>query len=66
MAILNDAIMEIQEITEDLAKVIHFLNPVTDKQWDIYERLIQAHQLLRKADTDALIKKNEQNKPSMV
>lgn len=55
MAISNDKVKEIQSIISDLGEIIHSINPITDKEWSVFERLVQAHTALRRADTDALL-----------
>ena len=55
MAISNEMVKDIQSLTVDLGELIHSLNPVTDKEWAVFERLVQAHQALRRADTDSLL-----------
>lgn len=55
MTISNDKVKAIQGLTVDLGEIIHSINPVTDKEWSVFERLVQAHTALRKADTDALL-----------
>jgi len=55
MAISNDKVKEIQSLTSDLGEIIHTINPVTDKEWTVYEALVDSHKKLRRADTDALL-----------
>ena len=55
MAISNEKVKDIQELTVNLGEIIHSINPVTEKEWGVFERLVQAHQALRRADTDSLL-----------
>jgi len=55
MAISTEKVKGIQELTVDLGELIHSINPVTEKEWAVFERLVQAHQSLRRADTDSLL-----------
>jgi len=55
MAISNDKVKEIQALVVDLGEIIHSINPVTEKEWTVYEAMVDAHRKLRRADTDALL-----------
>ena len=54
MAITNDKVKQIQTQTEDLAELILSINPVTDREWDAFEKLVAARKSLAKIDTDSL------------
>lgn len=55
MAISNEKVKTIQTLTIDLGEIIHSINPVTEKEWTVYEALVDAHRKLRRADTDSLL-----------
>jgi len=55
VAISNDKVKEIQSLTVDLGEIIHSISPVTEKEWTVYEAIVDAHRKLRRADTDALL-----------
>lgn len=55
MAISVDKVKAIQATTIDLGELIHAINPVTDKEWDAFEKLVSAHKNLMKIDSDALL-----------
>ena len=55
MAIANEKVKAIQTLTVELGEIIHSINPVSTKEWGVFERLVQAHQSLRRADTDSLL-----------
>jgi len=55
MAISNEKVKDIQTLTSNLGELIHSINPVTEKEWGVYEAMVNAHQKLRRADTDSLL-----------
>jgi len=55
MAISVDKVKKIQTQTIDLGELIVSINPVTDKEWDAFEKLVAAHKSLMKIETDALL-----------
>jgi len=55
MAISVEKVKQIQSQTVDLGELILSVNPVTDKEWDCFEKLVAAHKNLMKIDTDSLL-----------
>ncbi len=55
MAISLEHVKEIQRQTIDLGELILAINPVTEKEWDAFEKLVGAHKNLMKVDSDALL-----------
>lgn len=54
MAISNEKVEDIQELTATLGELIVGLNPETEKEWDAFSKLVDAHKSLRKIETDGL------------
>jgi len=54
MAISQKHVKAIQRQTEDLGELILAINPVYEKEWDAFDKLVSAHKNLRKIDMDAL------------
>ena len=55
MAISVDKVKQIQSAKVDLGELILSINPVTDKEWDAFEKLVSAHKNLMKIDSDSLL-----------
>lgn len=54
MPISNDHVKQTETLTSDLGDLIKNINPVTDKEWDAFNKLVDAHKNLMKVDTDSL------------
>jgi len=50
----NDDIKQIETMTSDAGDLIKKLNPVTDAEWDAFNKLVDAHKNFQKVDTDGL------------
>ena len=55
MAISVDKVKAIQTQTIELGELILKVNPVSEKEWDAFEKLVGAHKNLMKIDTDSLL-----------
>jgi len=55
MAISVEKVKQIQAQTIDLGELILSINPVTEKEWDAFEKLVSAHKNLMKIDSDSLL-----------
>lgn len=67
MSISVEAVKKIQTQTIDLGELILSINPVTEKEWDAFEKLVGAHKNLMKIDSDGLLQLPlplEQKKPA--
>jgi hypothetical protein len=54
MPITNEQVKKIETFTSDLGDFIKTINPVTDKEWDAFNKLVDAHKNLMKVPTDEL------------
>ena len=54
MSISNDQVELIQTQTIDLAMLIMSLNPVSDREWDAFEKLVAAHKSMTRIDIENL------------
>ena len=54
MAITNDQVKLIQTQRIELEELILSIKPLSEKEWDAFEKLVAAHKTLTKIDTDSL------------
>jgi len=54
MAISNDQVEQIQTQTIDLGDLILSMKPVTEREWNAFEKLVAAHKSLTSIDADSL------------
>jgi len=55
MPISVDHVKQIQTFTIDLGELIKKVNPVTETEWDAFEKMVSAHKNMTKIDTGELL-----------